>query len=124
MKKIDAAACEMKRMFVYPAFHGRGVGTVLGQAVAEAARLAGYRVMRLGTSIHQRAAQALCARLGFRVIEPYNELPEDLRSWLVFMELSLPPLVPEPPRQAHCRPIARAIDALPAPICAAPAATA
>lgn len=93
LRRIDSTACEMKRMFVYPEFHGRGVGKALGVAVVESARLVGYRLMRLDTSIRQHEAQALYTRLGFRVIEPYYDLPEDLRSWLVFMELTLTPVI-------------------------------
>jgi putative acetyltransferase len=89
LRRIDGQACEMKRMFVYPEYHGRGLGMALGEAVIEAARESGYRVMRLDTSIRQTEAQRLYARLGFRQIEPYYELPADLRGWLVFMELEL-----------------------------------
>ena len=89
LRAIDADACEMKRMFVYPEYHGRGVGRALGEAVIGAARTAGYRVMRLDTSIRQAEAQALYRRLGFQTTAPYYELPEELRNWLVFMELPL-----------------------------------
>jgi hypothetical protein len=34
-------------------------------------------------------AQGLYKRLGFRTIQPYYELPDELRAWLVFMELKL-----------------------------------
>ncbi|HET9983458.1 MAG TPA: GNAT family N-acetyltransferase [Longimicrobiales bacterium] len=91
LREIDAEACEMKRMFVYEDLHGRGVGRALGLAVLEAARAAGYRRMLLDTSIRQIEAQTLYRRLGFRDIEPYYELPQELRDWLVFMELPLRP---------------------------------
>lgn len=94
MRELDADACEMKRMFVYPRMQGRGVGRALGEAVVAAGRAAGYRVMRLDTSIRQDEARALYRRLGFRDIEPYSELPQELREWLVFMELPLAPDVP------------------------------
>ena len=89
MRELDAEACEMKRMFVYPHMHGRGVGRALGDAVVAAGRAGGYRVMRLDTSFRQDEAQALYRRMGFRRIEPYYELPQALREWLVFMELPL-----------------------------------
>ena len=38
---------------------------------------------------HQKEAQALYARLGFRDTAPYYDMPDDLRRWLVFMERSL-----------------------------------
>ena len=89
LKQIDTEACEMKRMFVYPEHHCLGVGRALGEAVIDAGRTAGYRVMRLDTSIRQAEAQGLYRRLGFREVAPYYELTEDLRNWLVFMELPL-----------------------------------
>ncbi len=76
-------------MYVYPEYHGRGIGRALGEAVVAAARTAGYRVMRLDTSVRQAEAQALYRRMGFREIAPYYDLPEELRNWLVFMELPL-----------------------------------
>jgi GNAT superfamily N-acetyltransferase len=89
LRRLDTEACEMKRMFVYPQFHGRGIGRALGQAIVDAARNAGYSVMRLDTSVRQKEAQQLYKKLGFRRIYPYHELPPAMRSWLVFMELPL-----------------------------------
>ena len=89
LREIDADSCEMKRMFVYPDFHGQGVGRALADAVIAAARAAGYRTMRLDTSIRQQEARTLYRRMGFEIIEPYYDLPPALRDWLVFMELRL-----------------------------------
>jgi putative acetyltransferase len=89
LRPIDDLYCEMKRMFVYPRFQGRGIGLALAQSVIEHARSSGYRAMLLDTSIRQAEAQALYSRLGFEVVPPYYELPAVLRDWLVFMELTL-----------------------------------
>lgn len=89
LRAIDEARCEMKRMFVYPEHHGKGVGRALGEAVIRAGTAAGYKAMLLDTSVRQKEAQALYARLGFREIAPYYDMPEDLRRWLVFMERPL-----------------------------------
>ena len=89
LRSIDSEYCEMKRMFVYPRFHGQGVGLALARRIIENARTAGYRAMRLDTSIRQAEAKGLYAHLGFRIIEPYYELPQKMRDWLVFMELDL-----------------------------------
>ena len=89
LRSIDSEYCEMKRMFVYPSFHGQGAGLALARRLIENARTAGYRVMRLDTSIRQAEAKGLYARLGFRIIAPYYELPQKMRDWLVFMELEL-----------------------------------
>jgi putative acetyltransferase len=89
LRRIDGGSCEMKRMFVYPEFHGKGVGRALAEAVIAEARRLGYRSMLLDTSFRQAEAQALYRRLGFEVVPPYYELPEDMRQWLVFMALEL-----------------------------------
>jgi len=89
LRPIDDQYCEMKRMFVYPRFQGKGIGLALAQSVIEHARSGGYRAMVLDTSIRQAEAQALYSRSGFEVIPPYYDLPADLRDWLVFMELTL-----------------------------------
>ena len=58
VREIDSASCEMKRMFVYTQFHGKGVGHTLTDAVINEARALGYRTMRLDTSIRQDEARA------------------------------------------------------------------
>src|SRR3984957_7075366 len=89
LRRIDAQACEMKRMFLYPQFQGRGIGRRLGEAVIRDARAAGYATMRLDTSWRQREAQALYSKLGFQRIDPYYDAPPAIIEWLVFFE---PPL--------------------------------
>jgi len=89
LRPIDAEYCEMKRMFVYPRFRGEGAGLALATRLIDNAREAGYRAMRLDTSIRQAEAKGLYSRLGFRIIEAYYELPQKMRDWLVFMELEL-----------------------------------
>jgi GNAT superfamily N-acetyltransferase len=89
LRRIDGRACEMKRMFLYPQYHGQGIGRRLGEAIIRDARAAGYAVMRLDTSRRQQEAQALYSKLGFQRIDPYYDLPPQLSNWLVFFELSL-----------------------------------
>jgi putative acetyltransferase len=89
LRQIDRTTSEMKRMFVYPQFHGKGVGRALAEVIIDQARVLGYSAIRLDTSVRQNEAKLLYQRLGFQYIRPYYELPEGLRNWLVFMELKL-----------------------------------
>lgn len=59
LRSIDEGYCEMKRMFVYPRFHGQGVGLALARQIIEHAKSAGYRAMRLDTSVRQVEAPGL-----------------------------------------------------------------
>ena len=89
LKKIDEHTCEMKRMFVYPEFHGKGIGYALAKAIIDEAKKMGYSNMKLDTSIRQIEAQKLYQGFGFKNIEAYYELPDKQKKWLVFMELKL-----------------------------------
>ena len=89
LKKIDEHTCEMKRMFVYPEFHGKGIGYALAKAIIDEAKKIGYSSMKLDTSIRQIEAQKLYQGFGFKNIEAYYELPDKQKNWLVFMELRL-----------------------------------
>lgn len=89
LKKLDNESCEMKRMFVYPGFHGKGIGYALAKAIIDEAKMIGYTFMKLDTSFRQTEAQKLYEAFGFKKIESYYELPERQKDWLVFMELKL-----------------------------------
>jgi len=89
IKKIDDHSCEMKRMFVYPEFHGKGIGYALAKEIIDEAKRIGYSSMKLDTSIRQLEAQKLYQGFGFKNTEAYYGLTEKLKTWLVFMELKL-----------------------------------
>jgi len=89
LREIDRHTCEMKRMFVYPEFHGKKIGRALAERLLREARDIGYRSMLLDTSFRQTEAQNLYKKMGFQPIEPYYDLPENLKDWLVFMALKL-----------------------------------
>jgi GNAT superfamily N-acetyltransferase len=89
LRKIDATSCEMKRMFVYEEFHGKGIGQILADAIIKEAKDLGYAYMKLDTSFRQTEAIRLYQKAGFRKTGPYYDLPVKMRNWLVFLELDL-----------------------------------
>jgi len=84
LRRLGAGVCEMKRLFVQPAFRGQGIGRALAEAIIEEARRIGYKRMRLDTVLEP--AKSLYRSLGFREIPPYQHVPIQ---GVVFMELDL-----------------------------------
>ncbi|MFG6430824.1 GNAT family N-acetyltransferase [Roseateles sp. LYH14W] len=70
-------ACEMKRLFVRPAFRRFGLGRLLAQALMDRATEAGYSSMLLDTLDDMEAARGLYESLGFVEVPPFyfNPIP-------------------------------------------------
>jgi putative acetyltransferase len=78
--------CEMKRLYVRPAYRGRGVGQALAERIIGEACAAGYTSMRLDSLSSMEPALQLYRRMGFRDVPPYRQNPVP---GAVFMELPL-----------------------------------
>ena len=87
LRPVGPTTCEMKRLFLRPAYRSRGLGRVLVEAIIEEAREIGYTHMRLDTmSDRMGRAIELYKSIGFVEIEPYYHSPVDTTK---FMELDL-----------------------------------
>lgn len=72
-----ANACEMKRLYVRPAFRRFGLGRLLTQRLMDCAARTGYSVLLLDTLDDMESARGLYRTLGFEEIPPYyfNPIP-------------------------------------------------
>jgi GNAT superfamily N-acetyltransferase len=75
IKRLDAATCEIKRMYVVPEARGRGVAGALLAALEHRARSLGYTVARLDTGPRQPVSRGLYERRGYQPIGNFNANP-------------------------------------------------
>ena len=76
LDSVDYAnACEMKRLYVRPAFRRLGLGRLLAEGILDAARQAGYACVLLDTLSDMETARALYQEIGFEEIPPYYHNP-------------------------------------------------
>jgi len=71
----ESGVCEMKRLYVKPAFRKFGIGRALVEALLKASHEFGYNSMRLDTLERLQPAIKLYEQFGFKVINAYYENP-------------------------------------------------
>ncbi|MFL5243430.1 MAG: GNAT family N-acetyltransferase [Gemmataceae bacterium] len=72
LRRIDPNIAEVKRMYVEPAFRGRGIGRRVLEELELFAKRLGYRIVRLETATRQPEAIRLYASSGYRRIPGYG----------------------------------------------------
>lgn len=85
----DATLCEIKRMYVQPAYRGLQLGDKLVADLLNRARAQGYQKIILDTFHTFTSAQRLYAKAGFQTVPPRLSLPPEHEGKVVFMEMEL-----------------------------------
>lgn len=87
LHKLGPEICEMKRLYLRPAFRGKGLGRTLAERVIAEARSIGYKKIRLDTvGPVMKDAVAMYRVFGFKEIPPYRPNP---MQGTIYMELEL-----------------------------------
>ncbi|WP_337041185.1 GNAT family N-acetyltransferase [Emticicia sp. 17c] len=74
--KLEEGVCEMKRLYVKPAYQGIGLGKKLALVIINEAKSKGYKTMKLDTLRRLESANKLYKTLQFVETIPYNYNPE------------------------------------------------
>ena len=87
LHSLEPGICEMKRLYLRPAFRGKGLGRIMVDTIVSEARRIGYHLLRLDTiEPLMKDAVRTYRRMGFREIPPYCANPCE---GALYMELDL-----------------------------------
>lgn len=86
LRKISETECEMKRLYVRPAFRGKHIGDILVKQIIADAKEIGYSCMLLDTLPFLKSAIHMYRKAGFYEIPSYNNSPMDTS---IYMKLDL-----------------------------------
>lgn len=80
-REMEHEVVEMKRMYVQPAFRGKGIAKLILNELEAWASEEGYKLARLETAIRQPEAIALYTKQNYQRIPnygPYKNMPESI----------------------------------------------
>jgi GNAT superfamily N-acetyltransferase len=87
LHSLEPGICEMKRLYLRPAFRGKGLGRIMVETIIREARDIGYHRLRLDTiEPLMKDAVRTYRKMGFREIAPYCANPCE---GALYMELDL-----------------------------------
>lgn len=86
LRRLDGQGCEMKRLYVRPAFRGKKLGALLVERIIADARKIGYAHMLLDTLPFLKSAIQMYKKFGFYEVDSYNDSPMDTS---IYMRLEL-----------------------------------
>lgn len=86
IRRITENMAELKRMFIRPAWHGKGFGRQLLDRSLQLAKQLHYPAIRLDTLPSMKSALGLYRAAGFEEIAPYYHNPN---AGVIFMEKKL-----------------------------------
>jgi GNAT superfamily N-acetyltransferase len=91
MWRIREGIGEIKRMYVQPAYRGKGIGRALIEDLIAEAREIGYQRIRLDSARYMKEAHSLYRSVGFQEIESYpeSEIPAEFHQHWIFLEFQL-----------------------------------
>ncbi len=75
LRRLDDERCELKRLYVRPAYRGQGLASTLVARILDDARTIGYRAVLLDTLPALESATRMYRGLGFYEIPCYNDSP-------------------------------------------------
>ncbi|MFN8346052.1 MAG: GNAT family N-acetyltransferase [Spirosomataceae bacterium] len=76
LRQLDSQTCELKRMFIQPAYRGRQLGKQIMDTALATAKDLGYQFMKLDSLRRLEPAVKLYLSYDFKEIAPYNYNPE------------------------------------------------
>jgi GNAT superfamily N-acetyltransferase len=99
LRRLHEGVGEIQRMYVPPAFRGKGIGRAIANRLIDDSRSLGYRQLRLESLEFLDAAHSLYRSIGFKEVGPYAgnsmeaylavEQLDQYQAIAVFMELDL-----------------------------------